>query len=96
MFNLHINLLNGRQNHSYNAAQEWLRYVNQASAEQFTVETKTRVILFSNPSVLDEMGVSAVPPPPPHKSLLTSGSRVFDPVGQFVWTSSGSLLVPVL
>lgn len=62
--NLHINLLNGRQNQSYNATQEWLLYMNQALAELLTVKTKTRVILYSNPSVLDEEGVLAVPPTP--------------------------------
>ncbi len=41
--------------------------MNQALAEQLTVKTKTRVILYSNPSVLDEERVSAPPTPPSHQ-----------------------------
>lgn len=68
---------------------------NQALVEQLTVRTKICVILYSNPSVLDDEG-GCRRPPPPHIRLLTSGSRVFNPVGEFVWTSSGSVPIPDL
>lgn len=88
---LHINLWNGRQSQSYNAAQEGLLCMIGALEEQLTVKTKTLVILYSNPSVLDEEGVLA---PLPLPSVCSPQVHVvFDPVGGCVWTSG---LIPAL
>lgn len=55
--------------------------MNQALEKQLTVQTKTRVILYSNPSVLDGEGgtsLTSVCSPQVHASL-TQSETLFEP-----------------
>lgn len=54
----------------------------RSSSAHSQIKTKPLVILYSNPSVLDEVGGGGTPRAPPLASVRTPQVHVFDPVGE--------------